>query len=64
MAWIVDRDLDEEVTLARNQWEKLTGKTISKKEYIKSLLYGNDFARNVLETSGKKLNRKYNGHNI
>lgn len=54
MVWTVDGDLDEYVTLLRNDYEKKTGKSISKKDFLKKLVYENDNMRSILEVNGIK----------
>ena len=51
MSWIVEEDLDEVINAIRENWEKATGKTISKKNLIKKLVYENENTRKVIENS-------------
>ena len=57
MSWIIEGDLDEEITAIRNHWERVTGKTISKKDLIKKLIYENETARKVIETQGMRIKK-------
>jgi len=49
MTWAVRDDLDKLIIIARDDWEKHSGKTISKKNFIKKLMYENQNIRKVLE---------------
>jgi len=57
MSWIISGSLDEEITLIREHWERVTGKSISKKDLIKKLIYENMNTRKIIETSGLRVDK-------
>jgi hypothetical protein len=58
MSWIVEKDLDEVINAIRENWERATGKSISKKDLIKKLVYENENARKVVEFNGIKIKKE------
>ena len=58
MTWTINGDLDLEITTIRDHWERVTGKSISKKDLIKKLIYENMNTRKIIETSGMKVKKE------
>lgn len=58
MTWTVEDDLDEVINAIRKNWENVTGKTISKKDLIKKLVYENENTRRVVEINGIKIKKE------
>ena len=58
MSWVINGDLDRAITLLRDDWERLTKKSISKKDMIMKLIYDNENTRKTLESNGIKIKKK------
>lgn len=58
MGWNINGELDEAITLSRDDYERATKITISKKDFVLKLLYENDSVKRLLESNGYKLNKK------
>lgn len=58
MAWIVSPDLDEQITVIREAYERENGRSISKKDMIKKLIFENPIARSIIENNGIKIDKE------
>jgi len=58
MSWVISDDLDNAITLIREDYERITKKSISKKDMILKILYQNDGTRRLLESNGVRVNKK------
>lgn len=58
MVWNVEGDLDENITFLRNVYESVTGKSITKKDFIKKLIYEHVNLKTLLETNGLKIDKE------
>jgi hypothetical protein len=58
MSWIINGELDSAITLVRSDYERITKKSISKKDMLMKLIYDNENTRRLLESNGFKINKK------
>jgi len=58
MSWIVSGNLDTAITLIREDYERITKKSISKKDMILKILYQNENTRKILESNGVKVDKQ------